>query len=261
MTSTEIGFLNVSFLIGATSSAFLWGILADLNGRRKILIYTLFLNFFNTNIMAFMNTFYGLATCRLLNGFLIGAPGTVTFTYLAEFHSSKLRMKIICYSGIFFTLSWLILPMVSYLILPLNVDYHITNNLKFTSWRLFLIILSLPELITSILLMRLPESPKFLKCKGKYEKALIILKEIYEINNSNKNNNNAGKKWKEYPVKCLKNDVLYRTSDGLSGDVQNTCKTIRIVQGILKQIKTLFRPPLLKLTTLISVITFTNMFG
>lgn len=40
----------------------------------------------------------------------IGAPGSLVYTYLGEFHAQKQRAKAICYVGFFWTLSWLILP-------------------------------------------------------------------------------------------------------------------------------------------------------
>lgn len=252
LTLAEIGFLNVSFLIGATCSAFLWGIIADLNGRKKVLTYTLFINFCITLLLAFMNSFYGFAICRLLNGFLIGAPGTVTFTYLAEFHSPKLRMKIVCYSGIFFTLSWLILPILAYLILPLSINISITSTFQFTSWRLLLIVISIPEIITSVWLMKLPESPKFLDCKGNYQKAQRILRNIYTIN--------TGRQSEDYPVKSLKRKVLFHDTIA-KNSVNGERKIARIVQDVCNQMKLLFQAPFLGLTTLISFITFSNMFS
>lgn len=47
---------------------------------------------------------------QLLFGFSIGAPGSLVYTYLGEFHTAKHRVKTICYVGFFWTLSWLILP-------------------------------------------------------------------------------------------------------------------------------------------------------
>lgn len=251
LTSSEIGFLNAAFLIGATFSAFFWGVIADLNGRRKVLIYSLFLDFCVTFVSAFMTSFNGFFACRFLNGFLIGAPGSVTFTYLAEFQAPKNRMRSVCYSGIFFTLSWLLLPVISYFILPLHIRVPIINNLNFTQWRLFLILVSIPEFVVCLWFIRLPESPKFLECKGDPRRALIILRRMYACN--------TGKDPNEFPVKNLKCENRIETD--IAHRVKVRGKTMRVVQEVWKQIQLLFRPPLMWLTILMGLITFCNMFG
>jgi len=40
----------------------------------------------------------------------MGAPGSLVYMYLGEFHAEKHRAKSICFLGFFFTLAWLILP-------------------------------------------------------------------------------------------------------------------------------------------------------
>lgn len=40
----------------------------------------------------------------------MGAPGSLVYMYLGEFHAERHRAKSICFLGFFFTLAWLILP-------------------------------------------------------------------------------------------------------------------------------------------------------
>lgn len=54
----------------------------------------------------------------------------------------------------------------------------------FRSWNLFTIIGSLPSIILACLLMRLPESPKFLLAKGKYNETIECLKFVHRWNNN-----------------------------------------------------------------------------
>lgn len=80
-------------------------------GRRNILIATLFtdsiLTISSSLIARSLNT---LVIFRLLNGFVIGAPATLIFSYLGEFHTQLTRHKCLCYTGMFYTLSWVLLP-------------------------------------------------------------------------------------------------------------------------------------------------------
>lgn len=52
----------------------------------------------------------------------------------------------------------------------------------FKSWNLFIIMCSLPSIILACLLIKLPESPKFLLSQGKYDETLDCLKFVYRWN-------------------------------------------------------------------------------
>lgn len=241
--------LNVAFLVGGTCSCFLWGILADTNGRKKVLIVAVLLDFAVTLIFAVtVRNFLGLAVCRFLNGFLVGAPGSITFTYISEFHTSKSSGKSVCYAGVFFTSAWLLLPVVAFFILPLTIDFEYEKIFFVNPWRMFMIVLVIPELIAVLLLAYLSDSPKFFVATGENELALHVLKRMYAIN--------TGIPGSEYPVKTLitESAMPMKTNDTKS-------KRFKEIRNILSIIQCLLKQPLRFLTVLTSSIMFTNMFG
>lgn len=79
-----------------------------------------------------------------------------------------------------------ILPCFSVLampIIPQTFSYYIPFlGINWTSWRLLLLIYSLPSLATALWLSFMQESPKFVYSKGDAQKAVDILRTIYEIN-------------------------------------------------------------------------------
>lgn len=249
MTQAQVGLLNVAFLVGGTCSCFLWGILADTNGRKKVLIVAVLLDFAVTLIFAVtVRNFLGLAVCRFLNGFLVGAPGSITFTYISEFHTSKSSGKSVCYAGVFFTSAWLLLPVVAFFILPLTIDFEYEKIFFVNPWRMFMIVLVIPELIAVLLLAYLSDSPKFFVATGENELALHVLKRMYAIN--------TGIPGSEYPVKTLitESAMPMKTNDTKS-------KRFKEIRNILSIIQCLLKQPLRFLTVLTSSIMFTNMFG
>ncbi|KAF5300488.1 hypothetical protein FQA39_LY02287 [Lamprigera yunnana] len=252
LSSTQIGFVNSSFLIGAMCSSFLWGVTADLTGRKKILTITLLSNAVVTIFCAFVQNLIGLIACRFINGFLIGAPGSVAFTYMAEFHAPTHRTKAIYYAGIFFTVPWLLLPALAWVILPLQVNLAFADFTLLSSWRLFLIILSLPEIIGGLWLWHLPETPKFLAV-ARPEKALSVLREMYKVN---KNVSEA-----EFPIKTLNEVQINLNTNANENKVNSTCKIAKLAEEIFCQIYDLFKTPLLSSTFLVTLLMFTNMFG
>ncbi|CAH1975628.1 unnamed protein product [Acanthoscelides obtectus] len=252
LTSYEIGLLNVAFLAGGTVSCFFWGILADLYGRRKVLIGTHLTNAGVMIICALSPYTASIVICRFLNGFLVGGPGSIIFPYFAEFQPPRFRSKTSCYCGLFFTLSWLILPLLSHLILPLPIDYNFGGVLVLTPWRLFMVVLGVPEILVGLWFIRMPESPKYYAAAGKIDKSLDVLKKMFAVN--------TGRSRDCYPVKYLRNENKVRTNK-YENSISCERKAIRLLKTVLGQIKSLYKPPLRSITFLICSIMFTNMFG
>ncbi|KAG5891173.1 hypothetical protein JTB14_000561 [Gonioctena quinquepunctata] len=251
LTSAQLGLLNVAFLGGGALSCFLFGTLADMLGRKPVLIGTHLINAGVTILSSTNPTILSLVVCRFLNGFLIGGPGSIMFAYISEFQPPKYRTMSVCCCGLSFTLAWLFLPVIAYFVLPLEIDYRLGGYLVLTPWRLFLIILSIPEAIVGLWLIRLPESPKFHVAKGYPRKALVVLRKMYSAN--------SGKAPELFPVKNLITDVNAEVRTGTNV----TCRgsAARVVEEILDQVKSLFRRPLVGSTALTSGIMFANMFG
>ncbi|VEN38185.1 unnamed protein product [Callosobruchus maculatus] len=252
LTSYEIGLLNVAFLAGGTVSCFFWGILADLYGRRKVLIGTHLANGSVTILCALSPYTTSIVLCRFLNGFLIGGPGSIIFPYFAEFQPPKFRNKTSCYCGLFFTLSWLILPLLAHLILPLSISYNLGGVFVVSPWRLFMVVIGIPEILVGLWFVRMPESPKYYAAVGKVDKSLGILKKMYAAN--------TGRNKDDFPVKYLKSESKIQTTN-YENNISCERKVIRILKTVLSQIKSLYQPPLRFTTVLMCSIMFTNMFG
>ncbi|XP_044756914.1 organic cation/carnitine transporter 7-like [Coccinella septempunctata] len=251
LASSQLGFLNVAFLVGGMCSCFFWGSLADALGRKYVLITSLLLDCVVMIVLTVSNHVMCLTICRFLNGFFAGAPGSVLLSYLGEFQPPKLRSGIICGAGLFFTSSWLLLPILAWFILPLNIHITIGSWFIITPWRLYLIFVAIQEGVLGLWFLRLPESPKYLLAIGKKKEALDILRKMFVLN--------KGKSPEEYPVKSLY--CPSANNDVLAGKVGCIGKASRILRDMSAQMKSLFKTPLLFITILSCTIMFTNMFG
>lgn len=72
-------------------------------------------------------------------------------------------------------MAWIIIPQT----FKIQREYFL-----FKSWNLFVIMCSLPSIILACLLMKFPESPKFLLAQGRYDETLDCLKFVYKWNNT-----------------------------------------------------------------------------
>lgn len=124
--------------------------------------------------------------------------------------------------SLFIALALITLPGLAWVLLtkPINLE---VLHIRINSWRLFMLITAIPNIITALLIYILPESPKYLYHRGKSEQALQILRRIYRIN--------TNKPECSFPVKSLKEkmEALPETGNLLSD-----------------QIFPLFKPPNLK---------------
>nr|CAD7198281.1 unnamed protein product [Timema douglasi] len=244
LTSQQKGTLNAVFLAGSVLSAYVWGSLADSIGRKKVLVSTLMFDSIITFLSSFAQEFNVIAVCRFFNGFIVGAPSCLVFPYLGEFHSTKTSSASLCFVGFFWTLSWMLLPALAWLVIPIPWSYH-SAYFTYNSWRLFVAFISIPSLMSAtLLLVFYPESPKFLLASGRTSQALDVLQNMYATN--------TGRRPSQYEVRYLKAPCS-PSSDG-SG-------LLFLLKAMWRQIKLLFVPPLLVRTLLCSALLFTNMFG
>ncbi|XP_014616479.1 PREDICTED: synaptic vesicle glycoprotein 2C-like, partial [Polistes canadensis] len=261
LSSEDKGLLNVAFLIGGVISSLVWGIFADAYGRRNVLLLTLISDSIISIISSFSQSFSTLLIFRIMNGFTIGAPGSLIYTYLGEFHPEKYRAKSICYVSFFWTLSWLILPGLAWVIIPLSISIEF-NGISYNSWRLLLATISLPTFLVAMVTLTYPESPKFLTSRGQTDEALRILRKIYVIN--------TGRKEDDYPVRekerkmiqvkvLLSDNIVNARKEGSSLSAINTFMVL--LKNVWFQMKFITSMPLLKYAILIWTIFFTNMFG
>ncbi|XP_060526943.1 synaptic vesicle glycoprotein 2A-like [Cylas formicarius] len=235
LTSFEIGILNVAFLVGGVTSCFLWGGLADNVGRKRVLVVSHLANAVVTIFCAVLPGTLTLIAGRCLNGFFAGAPGSIIFSYAAEFQPTKYQSVVVCCCGIVFTISWLLLPFLAYVILPLPIQLTTTTVFVLLPWRLFLLTLGFPELMTGLWFLRMPESPRFYMAKKMPKECLEVLRLMYS--------RNKDKRPEDYPVNRLH-----------THSVEDETK-------MAQQIASLVKAPLLKLSCLSCAIMFANMFG
>lgn len=249
-TNTK-GWLNSIIFIGMMVGAYFWGSIADSLGRRKVLIWISFINAICIVSSSFSQNFEWFMLFRFLNGAALGGSGPVIWSYFAEFQPKSKRGSALSFMAAFWTFGNLLVAGMAWLIIPTSVGF-VTTYFVYNSWRVFLMVCSLPSFLVTILLFYLPESPKFLLSRGKNDKALAIFRGIYVTN--------TGKPPELYPVRELIIDEklsqeLEEAKNSLKG------KYSRMLTGILDNSKQLFVSPILKFTIISITINFTFHIG
>lgn len=74
---------------------------------------------------------------------------------------------------------------IAMVVIPSNIVLLSYSHFTLNAWRVFLLLMSIPSLISFILIYRYPESPRYLMLKGHMDQSREVLAQIYSENNKN----------------------------------------------------------------------------
>ncbi|KAJ8505311.1 hypothetical protein OPV22_006198 [Ensete ventricosum] len=156
---------------GAIIGAGFGGWMNDKFGRRPSIIVADVLFFVGAIIMAAAPIPGIIILGRIFVGFGVGMASMTSPLYISEVSPARIRGALVSTNGLMITGG----QFLSYII-----------NLAFTrtpgTWRWMLGVAGVPAFIQFLLMLTLPESPRWLYRKGKKEKAINILRKIYPAN-------------------------------------------------------------------------------
>lgn len=244
------GLLNGIVYVGMILSGFIWGYLADVKGRKKIIMYCYMADGICNILAGFSQNFETLVFFKFLSGFIVSGPHATLVAYCSEFYSDKSRAKIPILVGLSVSLGSVVNAAFAWLMIPQPWSIVFWDGaFVYNSWRMYLSICGLPMLIGAICLNFFPESPKFLMAQGRNEDALEVFRKIYSINTGLPKDN--------YPIRALGDVNLNNTIEqSHSSESQNKTKCLK--DGI-QQMKSMFINPNLSRILLFVTIQFCAM--
>ncbi|XP_012261674.3 synaptic vesicle glycoprotein 2B-like isoform X2 [Athalia rosae] len=246
------GVLNASTYAGTITTAMLWGFLADVYGRRKLLIYGFLADSLCNILSGTAQNIWFLLFFKYCSGCIMNGPYAISMSYCAEFHGGKERGRVLLYLGLFSAIGNIAVPVLAWLVIPQTWEIVLFDGLfVYNSWRLFLTLCGAPTLVGFVALIFFPESPKFLMSQGRNDEALEIFKKMYTMNTGNSSD--------QYPIESLENGINISGSKkslrSVSSKNGTECKNV--LQGLadgFKQMKPLFfMPHLLRLLLVVSI--------
>ncbi|XP_046966523.1 synaptic vesicle glycoprotein 2B-like [Vanessa cardui] len=253
LTTQTKGWLNSIIFIGMMVGAYAWGSVADSLGRKRVLIAISIINALAIVASSFSQNYELFMFFRFMNGAALGGSGPVIWSYFAEFQPKKKRGAMLSFMAAFWTLGNLFVAGLAWVIIPSEIG-GVTGGFVYNSWRIFLLVMSLPSFLVAALLFLLPESPKFLISTGRHEEALEVFRGIYMMN--------TGRDKDQYPVKqILVDEPLHTKPEKQIEAKEPKSKLRRMMSDIVEHSKQLFVPPILKFTTISITINFTFHIG
>lgn len=165
------GWLVSSAIVGSVIGAAANGILADIYGRKKIIIATAIIFIIGSIMCGYATTANWLIFSRIVIGIAVGMISFVAPIYLSEIAPEKIRGSLVSLYQLALTAGILL----SYLI------NRIFANFEF-NWRWMLGSGAIPAVILLIGILFLHDTPRWLISKNKINEAREVFKKIYPEN-------------------------------------------------------------------------------
>lgn len=174
MNAAQLGFSVAIVFIGCILGAFVGGILSDRFGRRRVLIFTAALFLISAIFTALPQTVWQFNIARFIGGVGIGISLPIAGVYLAEIAPARIRGRVVSLNQLAITFGILISYVVGWYVSGIGEEPWQTAY----AWRWAFGSEVVPALAFIIILMFIPESPRWLIQNGKVPEAIIVMTKV-----------------------------------------------------------------------------------
>lgn len=169
LADADVEWITTTVLVGAIIGAIVSGKLADYLGRKKMIIINAIIFITGAFGCAYAKSVSMLIAMRILIGFAIGITSFVVPMYIAEVSPMRRRGALVTLNQLMITIGIL----VSYI-----TDYWLSDDKDPESWRLMFAIGFIPAIILLVGMLFLPETPRWLISKNRWQEGEIVLNGI-----------------------------------------------------------------------------------
>jgi len=177
--SVGTGFNVASMLLGCAAGAFFAGRMADIYGRRSLLIVaSLFflVSAWGSGISASSMEF---VFYRVVGGLAVGAASVMAPAYISEIAPAEYRGRLITIQQIAIIGGLFIAFLSNYLMADFAGSSTAEFWLGYQAWRWMFWVEMAPAALFFVALLFIPESPRFLVASGKKDRAQRVLARLY----------------------------------------------------------------------------------
>lgn len=177
MSSTAVAYLVSTIFLGLLVGCAVSGYFGDRFGRKKTMYISMIILFIPSVASAFMVEYYQVFIIRVFSSFCIGVNTPIAYTFTAELSQKKMRGYTLVLCSGFWSLGGAYTGLVCWLL---------ADTVQEVNWRALIIIVSIPMLISGIMiLIYVEESPRYILVFKK-DRALFkkTMEKIQEKNKS-----------------------------------------------------------------------------
>ena len=169
LTDSGLGTVAALLTIGCLVGALFTGNFTEKYGRKNVMIFTSILYIISAFGCALAESATMLTLMRVLSGFAVGATSVVAPMYISEIAPAHNRGRLVSFNQFAITIGIVLAYIFDYFLMDLGEN----------SWRYMLAVPGVFGIMFFILLIvRFPESPRWLLAHGKQEAAVKVLANI-----------------------------------------------------------------------------------
>lgn len=182
LSDIAIGFVVSIALIGSAIGAWFAGSLADRYGRRRVMLVAAALFLVAAIGQAFPFGVADLMLWRFIGGAGIGVASVMAPMYIAEIAPAPIRGRMGSLQQFAIVIGIFATGLVNYLVLQAaGGNARNTWLLGLEAWQWMFLSMVIPAVIYALLVLRIPESPRYLVAIGEPAKAAQVLSTIYTV--------------------------------------------------------------------------------
>ncbi len=263
LSNEDKGLVSAIIFAGMMFGGYLWGTLADIHGRRAVLLWSLTVNALGGLCSSVAQKFWLFLTLRFVSGIGVGGSLPVIFAYYTEFQPKEKRGSMISLLATFWMCGNILAAALAWIVIPLHIGV-VTEHFTYNSWRIYLSLCTLPSMTSVLCFLIMPESPKFLMQDRKTQRAILVLRRIFHSNYPTRNLEREFKIEQLYdPFQKIRpqNEEDENVIAHSGACSRFSARTKYAISKFTNTTAQLFRQPLTKISIVMTVIYFTLSFG
>lgn len=178
LSDASLGFTVGSLLIGCAVGAFFAGRLADLIGRRMVMVLAALLFVFGALVQGLTDVHWIFVAARFAGGMAVGAASVLSPLYISEMAPANIRGRLTTVQQVM---------IISGLTLAFVVNYFLAQSAGSSlgelggreAWRWMYLAQAVPAAVFLVALLLIPESPRYLVSRGRDDDARKVLTSLF----------------------------------------------------------------------------------
>ncbi|MBE8718782.1 sugar porter family MFS transporter [Cellvibrio polysaccharolyticus] len=180
------GFNVASMLLGCAIGAFFAGRMADIYGRRTILLLSAIIYLITSWGAGIADSSFEFVAYRLVGGLAVGAASVMAPAYISEVAPAHYRGRLATIQQIAIITGLFVAFLSNYLLAQAAGSASAEFWLGFEAWRWMFWVEIVPSAIFFLSLLLIPESPRYLVAQGRKDDALDVLTRLYGTEQGNR---------------------------------------------------------------------------
>lgn len=172
------GFNVASVLLGCAVGAFFAGTLADKYGRKPMMIATAIVFIISAWGSGISGSSFEFVIYRLIGGLAVGAASILAPAYISEIAPSKIRGSLATLQQFMIVIGLFSAFMSNYWLVGMSGSADADHWMGFQTWQWMFWMEIFPAALFLVVLLFIPESPRFLVAADKASKAMEVLASI-----------------------------------------------------------------------------------